>query len=131
MNLRLSPMTSRPQSAEGATLARRRWRRYCFDVPVQVRLQRTSCDLECAARGTAMNEGGIALDLDAPLPLGNQVQVEFRSPYAALPVRVRGAVRNVTGNRHGVEFLAADPGEQQEVGLFRQMLRAAADRLAE
>ena len=112
-------------------LGRRRWRRYGFDVPVQVTLRGTSCELQCAVRGTAMNGGGISLELDPPLPVGNQVQIEFRSPYAALSVRVRGAVRNVTGNRHGVEFLAADPGEEQEVGLFRQMLRAAAERLAE
>ena len=124
-------MISRPRSTEGASLGRRRWHRYCFDVPVQVTLRGTSCDLQCTVRGTAMNAGGISLELDPPLPVGNQVQVEFRSPYAALPVRIRGAVRNVTGNRHGVEFLAADPGEEQEVGLFQQMLRAAGDRLAE
>jgi len=111
--------------------AARRWHRFPFDVPVRVVLRRNARDLEFAGRGTGMNEGGIALDLDAPLQVGSQVQVEFTPPYAGLPVRVRGAVRNVTGNCYGVEFLAADPGEQQEVGLFRQMLRAAAARLGE
>jgi hypothetical protein len=123
-------MTPKPQPRGGFTTVRR-WHRYRFDVPVQVVLRRNPGDRGFAVRGTAINEGGIALDLDTPLQVGNQVQVEFRPPYAALPVRMRGVVRNVTGNRYGVEFLAADPGEQQEVGLFRQMLRAAADRLAE
>jgi len=78
-----------------------------------------------------MNEGGIALDLEASLQVGNVVHVEFAPPYAGLPVRVLAAVRNVKGTRYGVEFLAADAAEEQEVGLFRQMLRSAADRLGE
>jgi hypothetical protein len=109
----------------------RRWHRFRFDMPVRVVLRRDARDLAFAGRGTGMNEGGIGLDVEAPLQVGNQVQVEFTPPYAGLTVRVRGEVRNATGNRYGVEFLAVDAAEQQEVGLFRQMLRAAADRLGE
>ena len=123
-------MTPKPQPADGFTRVRR-WHRYRFDVPVQVVLRRNPGGRGFAVRGTAINEGGIALDLDTSLQVGNQMQVEFRPPYAALPVRVQGVVRNVIGNRYGVEFLAVDPGEQQEVSLFRQMLRAAAGHLAE
>ena len=123
-------MTSKPRRRDGSTRVRR-WRRFRFDVPVRVVLRRNARDLEFAGRGTGMNEGGIALDLEAPLQVGNLVQVEFRPPYAGLPVYVRGAVRHATGNHYGVEFLAADDGEQQEVGLFRRMLRAATDRLGE
>ncbi|HYN14957.1 MAG TPA: PilZ domain-containing protein [Terriglobales bacterium] len=116
---------------ENSSTPVRRWHRFRFDVPVRVVLRRNARDLEFTGRGTAMNEGGIALDLDASLQVGNLVQVEFTPPYAGLPVRVQGAVRNVEGTRYGVEFLAADAAEQQEVGLFRQMLRTAADRLGE
>lgn len=123
-------MVLKTQPQERFTEARR-WHRFRFDVPVTVLLRRNARNLEFAARGTAMNEGGIALDLDASLQIGNLVQVEFTPPYAGLPVRVRGAVRNVRGIRCGVEFLAADGAEQQEVALFRQMLRTAADRLGE
>jgi len=78
-----------------------------------------------------MNEGGIAIDLEEPLQVGNLVQVEFRPPYAGLPVYVRGAVRHAAGKHYGVEFVAADEAEREEVGLFRRMLRAASDWLGE
>ena len=120
----------KPQPEDGSAPIRR-WQRFRFDVPVRVLLRRDARELQFAGRGTGMNEGGLALVLDASLEIGNQVQVEFTPPYAGLPVRVRGTVRNVTGSCYGVEFVAADPSEQQEVGLFRQMLRAAASRLRE
>ncbi len=125
-------MAPKPQPPNGSAKGRR-WHRFRFDVPVRVVLRRDARDLEFAGRGTGMNEGGIgiALDLDAPLQVGNQVQVEFTPPYAELTVRVRGEVRNAAGNLYGVEFLADDAAEQQEVGLFRRMLRAAAGRLSE
>ncbi len=125
-------MAPRPQTQNGSADVRR-WHRFRFDVPVRVVLRRDGRELQFAGRGTGMNEGGIgiALDLDAPLRVGSQVQVEFTPPYAGLTLRVRGEVRNVAGNRYGVEFLADDAAEQQEVGLFRRMLRAAAGRLGE
>ena len=78
-----------------------------------------------------MNEGGIGLYLEAPLQTGDELQLEFTPPYAGLTVRVRGRVCYADGNRYGVEFLADDTAEQQEVALFRQMLRSATDRLGE
>ena len=112
----------------------RRWHRFRFDVPVRVLLLvggSNARKLEFAGRGTGMNEGGIGLDVEAQLAVGSQVQVEFTPPYAGLTVSVRGCVRHADGSRYGVEFLADDTAEQQEVELFRRMLRAAADRLGE
>lgn len=123
-------MAPKPQPQNGSAEGRR-WHRFRFDVPVRVLLRRDARDLEFAGRGTGMNEGGIALNLDAPLQLGTPVQVEFTPPYAGLTVRVRGEVRNAAGNLYGVEFLADNAAEQQEVGLFRRMLRAAAGRLSD
>jgi hypothetical protein len=123
-------MAPKPQRQKASTEARR-WHRFRFDVPVRVVLRRKARYLEFPARGTGMSEGGIALYLEAPLRVGNQLQVEFTLPYAGLPVRVRAAVRNAAGNRYGVEFLAADGAEQREVGMFRRMLRTAAARLGE
>jgi hypothetical protein len=123
-------MASKTQAPGGSTEVRR-WHRFRFDVPVRLILRRDARDLEFAGRGTGMNEGGIGLYVEAPLHAGDQVQVEFTPPYAGLTVRVRGRVRHADGNRYGVEFLAADNAEQQEVELFRRMLRAAADRLGE
>jgi PilZ domain-containing protein len=111
----------------------RRWHRFRFDVPVRVLLLGVggARKLEFAGRGTGMNEGGIGLDVEAPLAVDSEVQVEFTPPYAGLTLRVRGRVRHADGNCYGVEFLADDPAEQQEVELFRRMLRAAADHLGE
>jgi len=123
-------MTTKVRRRDGSTKVRR-WRRFQFDVPVRVTLRRNARDLEFAGRGTGMNEGGIAIDLEEPLQVGNLVQVEFRPPYAGLPVYVRGAVRHAAGKHYGVEFVAADEAEREEVGLFRRMLRAASDWLGE
>ena len=131
---RLSLMTTTsksPSKPAEATTSTRRWHRFRFDVPVRAILQRGARELQLAGRGTGMNEGGIGLDVEAPVQLGDQVQVEFTPPYSGIKLRVRGMVRNVAGNRAGIEFLAADEGERQEVALFRRMLRAAADRLGE
>ena len=117
-----------PQTISGDV---RRWHRFRFDVAVRELLRRDDRKLEVAARGTGMNEGGIGLYMEAPLAAGDQVEVEFTPPYARLTLRVRGAVRNAEASRYGVEFLAGDAAEQQEVALFRRMLRAAADRLGE
>jgi hypothetical protein len=126
-------MASKTQAQDGSREVRR-WHRFRFDITVRVLLRAAAGDgreLEFAARGTGMNEGGIGLYVEAPLQAGDQVQVEFTPPYAGLTVRVRGRVRHADGNRYGVEFLADDAAEQQEVELFRRMLRAAADRLGE
>jgi hypothetical protein len=121
-------MVSKPY-LQNASADARRWHRFPFDVPVRVLLRSDARELQFTGRGTGMNEGGIgiALDMDAaPLRVGSQVQVEFTPPYAALTLRVRGEVRHAAGNCYGVEFLS-----DAEVGLFRRMLRAAADRLGE
>jgi len=109
----------------------RRWRRFRFDVPVRVALRRNGRDLEFAGRGTGMNEGGIGIYVEAPLQAGDLVQVEFTPPYAGLTVSVQGTVRHAKDSLYGVEFLSLDAAEQQEVALFRRMLRAAAEQLGE
>jgi len=121
-------LKTEPQTAFAET---RRWRRFRFDVPVRLVLKRNGPEFAFAGRGTGMNEGGIGVYVEAPLQAGDLVQVEFAPPYSGLPVSVRGTVRHVKDNLYGVEFLAQDAAEQQEVALFRRMLRAAAERLGE
>jgi len=117
-----------PQNGLAGT---RRWRRFRFDVPVRVVLWRDGRGCEFAARGIGINEGGIGIYVQAPLQAGELVYVEFVPPYSGLAVRVRGTVRYSKDNLYGVEFLAENAGEWQEVELFRRMLRAATDRLGE
>jgi len=123
-------MALKTQPQNGFT-GSRRWRRFRFDVPVRVALRRNGRDLEFAGRGTGMNEGGIGIYVEAPLQAGDLVQVEFTPPYAGLTVSVQGTVRHAKDSLYGVEFLSLDAAEQQEVALFRRMLRAAAEQLGE
>jgi len=123
-------MALETQPQDGFT-GSRRWRRFRFDVPVRVVLRRNGRDVEFAGRGAGMNEGGIGIYVEAPLQAGDLVQVEFTPPYSGLTVRVRGTVRHVKDSLYGVEFLTLDAAEQQEVALFRRMLRAAGERLGE
>jgi len=123
--------TTQPETSFSTT---RRWHRFAFDVPVRVLLSavsRKASELEFAGRGTGMNEGGIGIDVEAPLVIGSELQLEFKPPYAGLTLRVRGRVRNASGTCYGVEFLADDDAERQEVELFRRMLRDAASRLGQ
>jgi PilZ domain len=124
-------MAENSHRQEDSNWTRRRFQRFRFDVPVRVILRQDSRKQAFPGRGTGMNEGGIAVALDVPLAIGSWVELEFTPPYAALALRVRGAVRNIHGGTYGIEFLTADAGEQEEVGLFRQMLRAAAERLGD
>ena len=117
-----------PQSGLTGT---RRWRRFRFDVPVRVLLRRNDRELAFAGRGTGMNEGGIGIYIEAPLEIGDLVHVEFMPPYSGLAVRVRGAIRHIKETLYGIEFLAENPAEHEEVALFRRMLRAAAEQLNE
>jgi len=117
--------------AQKSSIESRRWRRFRFDVPVRVLLRRNGREFDFSARGTGMNEGGLGLYVEAPLAVGDLVFVEFMPPYSGLAVRVRGIVRHTKETLYGVEFLAGDAGEQQEVALFRRMLRAAANHLNE
>jgi len=121
-------LETEPQTAFAET---RRWRRFRFDVPVRVLLRRNGRAVAFAGRGTGMNEGGIGIYAEAPLQAGDLVQVEFTPPYSGLTVSVRGTVRHAKDSLYGVEFLTLDAAEEQEVALFRRMLRAAAERLGE
>jgi len=96
---RLSLMTTTsksPSKPAEATTSTRRWHRFRFDVPVRAILQRGARELQLAGRGTGMNEGGIGLDVETPVQLGDQVQVEFTAPYAGIKFRVPGMVRKLT-----------------------------------
>lgn len=120
-------MKTEPQNGFTET---RRWRRFRFDVPVRV-LRCNGRDVEFAGRGTGLNEGGIGVYVKTPLQAGDLVEVELTPPYSGLTVRLRGTVRHAKDSLYGVEFLTLDAAEEQEVALFRQMLRAATERLGE
>ena len=59
------------------------------------------------------------------LRLGDQVAVEFTPPYGEAPLRLWAVVRNRAGYYYGLEFLAENDGERDQVERFRSVLRGA------
>ena len=53
----------------------------------------------------------MALTAGLELKPGDETEIEFTPPYSGTPIRIRGIVRNRSGYRYGMEFVAADaPG---------------------
>jgi PilZ domain-containing protein len=98
----------------------RRWPRYRLDVPLRVIVHGPG--KTTVGRGNELNEGGMALTAGVELKLGDQTEIEFTPPYAGLPIRIRGVVRNRNGYRYGMEFVAENDREEEEVLRWRTML---------
>jgi PilZ domain len=56
--------------------------------------------------GVNISDGGMCLFAVANLPLGSQLEVEFRLPHSRMPVRLTAAVRHRALYLYGLEFLA-------------------------
>jgi len=65
-----------------------------------------------------MNPGGIDFFADTDLAIGDKVEIELTDYQLTL----RGMIRDRTGNRYGVEFLATSAEENEQLELFRQIL---------
>lgn len=107
----------------------RRWQRYKVNVPIRVIIQRAMKASIIDGRGSALNEGGMALFVGAELKPGEQVGVEFTPPYSAPPIRVTARVCHRNGYNYGVEFLNANPEQQEGVSQFRRHLASMAGTL--
>jgi len=69
--------------------------------------------------GVNLSDGGMCLFTIANLPVGTQLEVEFRPPQSDQPVRVSGKVRHRALYLYGVEFLGeADETRQGGLGQF-------------
>lgn len=100
----------------------RRYKRYAIDVPIRVIVHRTRKTTVFVARGNELSEGGMALTAGVELNPGDEAEIEFTPPYSGVPIRIRGVVRNRTGYRYGMEFVAADARESEQVDRLRLML---------
>ncbi len=100
----------------------RRWRRLHLDVPIRVIVHGPNKTSVIVGRGNELNEGGMALTAGVELNLGDKTELEFTPPYSGMPIRIRGVVRNRKGYRYGMEFLAEDPQESEQVDRWRTML---------
>ena len=65
-----------------------------------------------------MNPGGISFFADTDLAIGDEVEIALTD----YDLKLRGVIRDRAGNQYGVKFLATSPEENEQLGLFRQIL---------
>ena len=100
----------------------RRWVRHKIDVPIRVIVKRSLKISVVPGRGNELSEGGMALTAGVELNPGDEAAIEFTPPYAGLPIRIRGVIRNRQGYRYGVEFVTASDDEKAQADRLRNML---------
>jgi hypothetical protein len=100
----------------------RRWGRHHLDVPIRVIVHRSRKTSFFPGRGNELSEGGLSVTAGVELKPGDEAEIEFTPPYSGAPIRIRGVVRNRHGYRYGMEFLAQDARELEQVERLRAML---------
>ncbi len=60
----------------------------------------------------------------AELGVGEKVEVEFTTPYANTPIKLKAVIRNRNGYYYGLEFIATNPSEQREIELLQLVVQA-------
>jgi hypothetical protein len=100
----------------------RRWPRYHLDIPIRVIVHGPGKTRVIVGRGNELNDGGMSLTAGVELKPGDQAEIEFNPPYAGVPIRIRGVVRNRKGYRYGMEFVAESDHEEEQVLGWRTML---------
>jgi hypothetical protein len=103
-------------------LAGRRWRRSHLTVPIRVTIDKSQQAIVVNARGSQINDGGLAVRADRELTIGDEAEIRFTPPHFYPFVRLRGVIRNRAGDLYGVEFLAASAADTRQLGLFRHIL---------
>ena len=87
-------------------------------VPVRITLDKSRDDTVITSHGCQMNPGGIGFFADTELAIGDEVEIELMDYQLTL----RGEIRDRADNQYGVEFLATNAEENEQLGLFRQIL---------
>jgi hypothetical protein len=100
----------------------RRWRRHHLTVPVRVTIEKLQRVNVVTARGSQVNDGGLAIRADGELAIGDEAEMKFTPPHFYPFVRLKGVVRNRAGDLYGVEFLATSPTEARQLAIFRHIL---------
>ena len=100
-------------------ISNRRWQRYKVNVPIRVIVLRAMKASIFDGRGTSLSEGGMALFAGAELRPGDYVAVEFTPPFSTPPIRVDARICNRSGYHYGIEFLAQDRRQRDNVALLR------------
>ena len=100
----------------------RRWWRYEVNVPIRVILRNLMKTTIVQGRAFSLSNGGMGMFAGTELKPGDEVSVEFTPPYSSPPLRVEAKVHNRAGYNYGVEFMAEDNAQREEVAQFCQHL---------
>jgi len=95
----------------------RQFRRHQVDLAVRVKAWRAGAYQVVDGRGSDVSQGGMALFVTTALQLGETVTMEVTLPYSDHPLMLTGVVRNVNGQRYGMEFV--NLRDQQRESILR------------
>jgi|SRR5580704_16090661 hypothetical protein len=93
----------------------RRFPRYPLDIRVSVHVFRDGKTLSLWGRSTEFGQDGISATLTGEVEAGEVVSMELSLPGIAYPLKLRAIVRYHQGLRHGFEFLARNPEQQEAI----------------
>ena len=85
----------------------RRWARHKIYVPVRIVVSKWAKNAVVQGRGSNLNCGGMTI-FGIELPIGEQVIVEFLSPYSGQQRKIWAVVRDSHVNGCGIEFITQD-----------------------
>ncbi len=108
----------------------RRWPRYHFNIPVRLLFPGSGKMRIASGTGKELNGGGVGVSTHVDMKLGDEVILEFATPFLGLPIRVRATVRDRSGHHFGLEFTSGSRSEELEVALLRQTLVSYATQLS-
>jgi type IV pilus assembly protein PilZ len=109
-------------------------RRLSPRATVTVRVDYATVDAMFSEFTRNINEGGLFIESETPLPLDQQVQLQFRLPGVDAPIKVSGRVAwiregGVDGPPGmGVEFENLDPNDRLRIDEIVQALRVDRQR---
>jgi type IV pilus assembly protein PilZ len=123
-------MQERESDAVHTIVERRQSRR----APVTVRVTYSTVDAMFSEFSRNINEGGLFIESNSPLPLDEQVQLQFRLPGVDDPFKVTGRIawiREPGGEEPpgmGVEFDSLDGDSRRKIDEIVQSLRVDRQR---
>lgn len=112
-----------PQTTSESVVNTRRWKRYKLDVPVRIIVHNRMKTKIVDGRGNELNEGGLCIAAGVELQIGDRVQVEFTPPYSGEPVRARADVKDRNGYSYGMEFVALESEDIENIMQIRAALQ--------
>ena len=115
-------MSETSQIAASQTAYTRRWWRYKANVPIRVIVRGAGKTTIVLGRAFSLSSGGLGMFAGAELNHGDEMAVEFTPAYSMPPIRVEGKICYRSGYNYGVEFVAGNSSQEEEVAVFRQHL---------